>query len=789
MGYKRGMKTKLAERWTGLWMAVLFAGVALLVFRAALGEGATLLSSDDNVGLLSQAQRAREVSWGHPWQGETLWGMPDVEGLRPSFALLRAVDVRWFTNWFHALCLGLAGWLTALYLRGKGVGAAGAVFGGLTAFWTGTNLTLTFAGHVGKYGVMAFCALSLWALGKWGRSGRAAWGAAAGAAAGAMFLEQGDVALFCAALLAPVGAWEGWRAAGGRWDWRRLAAQFAPAAVAAGLLAGGAALSAAGSGVTDGVESQSEAERWEFLTQWSQPPAESLDMIAPGWMGWKSGDPDGPYRGALGRSEGWERTGQGFRNFRLETVYVGALPLFFAALALAEGWRRRKEEGGEGACAGMALLWGALGAAALVLAFGKYTPAYRAVAALPGFSAIRNPNKFMHFFQLAWGVLAGLGVLAASGMEGRRAKGWMWAGLGLAGLAGLGWVAVWAEGGTTAEARCKAFALGWCAASFALAGAAAGGLGGAFKGVAEGWKPVAGWICAAWVAVEAAWVLGPHFIQRMPEGYVAENGLTRFLEGAEAEGERAVLAGAAAGQGVWLTYLFPYRGIATVNVTQLPRPPADYLRFWRAVGDSLRQWELAGVRHVVTGAREAGAAVRELGGRAEAAWTGEGAAVLRLKSAAGRVEGVREWRRGTDEEALAGIAGGGWRAGEVAWVAEGGGLEGEGGACGEVRISEVTVRPGEIGFTAEAEGEGGLVRVAEDWHPGWRARVDGEERPVERCDFMFQGVWVEGGRHEVRLRYAPDGAGLKVQWAGLLVGALAWAWAAVASFRRKGNGL
>ena len=41
--------------------------------------------------------------------------------------------------------------------------SAGA-FGGLASFWTGTNLTLAYAGHIGKFGGLAFLALAVFAL-------------------------------------------------------------------------------------------------------------------------------------------------------------------------------------------------------------------------------------------------------------------------------------------------------------------------------------------------------------------------------------------------------------------------------------------------------------------------------------------------------------------------------------------------------------------------------------------------------------------------------------------------
>src|SRR5438046_5477330 len=46
----------------------------------------------------------------------------------------------------------------------------------------------------------------------------------------------------------------------------------------------------------------------------------------------------------------------------------------------------------------------------LILAFGRYAPVYRLVFALPYFSTIRNPIKFMHPFHLALLILFAYGL-------------------------------------------------------------------------------------------------------------------------------------------------------------------------------------------------------------------------------------------------------------------------------------------------------------------------------------------------------------------------------------------
>ncbi|MBR4190341.1 MAG: hypothetical protein IKQ55_10320 [Kiritimatiellae bacterium] len=851
--------------WQGaVWLA-LFAAVAVLVFRVVVPEGALLFSTDDNVGLMSMFKRMSESSLASRWQDGVLAGLPDVGGLRPSFALLREVSAEWFTNAFHGLCLALGAWLLALWGRGKGLRPAACALGAAVAFWTGTNLTLTYAGHVGKYGVMFFCALALWATGKWGRSGKVAWGAVAGAAAGAMFLEQGDVALFCAVLLLPVGVLEAWRAvkAGtggsarspGAW-----AKQLLPAGLAAVLLAGGAALATRGSGVTDGVEAQAPEAKWEFITQWSQPPAESVDFIAPGWAGWRSGDPSGPYWGRTGRDGAWERTGRGFMNFRLETVYVGALPLFFAVVGIVAAARGRKREW---------LLWTGVTAAALVLSFGKYTPLYRVVAALPGFGEIRNPNKFLHFFQLGWGVLAAVGLDAAMRMDAKQRRRWSWAGWGMAAAAALAAGHEWAGGAAESVklsaagwgpmgaviVRNKVFALWWCAGAFALAGAMVRGMGlesfpmigkkvsngwknpvaqGGFfqwlekkfpmvgKLFSNGWKVFLPWAGAALVVAEAAWLVGPHYIQTMPEGYVAGNPLSEHLQAERKGGRVALVSQDAPWYNQWLTYLFPHEGIPSLNVTQLPRPPADYAAWWRAVPDPVRQWQLAAVSHVLAHGSIAKRILEEpeLGWKfrldwayrpvqdADGAWGAESIpaesamaglesmpeAVLALRKPVARVQPASYWLESEDAEALRLLAAPDFVPGETVLLPPGsaeaaglGAARAAPSAKGRAAVEgEVELRPGVYKFAVEVAEAPALLRIAENFNAGWKCRIDGKAAPVLRADYLFMAVpLAEAGRHEVELRYAPGSAAVGLEAAGLALGLGAAAWLAVGAVRRK----
>ncbi|MEW6270959.1 MAG: YfhO family protein [Thermodesulfobacteriota bacterium] len=49
----------------------------------------------------------------------------------------------------------------------------------------------------------------------------------------------------------------------------------------------------------------------------------------------------------------------------------------------------------------------------------------------------------------------------------------------------------------------------------------------------------------------------------------------------------------------------------------------------------------------------------------------------------------------------------------------------------------------------------GLLVLTDTWYPGWRAEVDGGERPILRADYAFRAVALPAGTHRVVFRYQP----------------------------------
>ena len=56
----------------------------------------------------------------------------------------------------------------------------------------------------------------------------------------------------------------------------------------------------------------------------------------------------------------------------------------------------------------------------------------------------------------------------------------------------------------------------------------------------------------------------------------------------------------------------------------------------------------------------------------------------------------------------------------------------------------------------KVQSQGGRFVLAEQYFPGWRATIDGQEFPNQQWEGLFQSVIVPAGEHTVEFSYRPD---------------------------------
>ncbi len=428
--------------------AIVMCAVFLWIFWDVVARGRYFQPNDANLHSLLSWKTLMPGGllgvWNPDWLGMAGNPMPLLPNIIPTI-LFPGV---WCQVGAYVLNLALmmlaAGW----FLRARGVHGWPLALAMLAMGLSGHTITLISAGHLGKLGMMVFALLALAALDR--AIGRRSlfYFALAGAAAGAGFQQATDVMFMTMFLVAAFGLFrfvECWPSRTRRlFDasaWK-YAAQMTTGGIVLAAFCGLVALSVffmAFKTVMPGRENvtgEAPERKWEFATNWSLPPEEIIEFVAPGIFGNETGDPKAPYWGRMGQTLGWPQSRQGLANLRQHTVYLGAVQLCLAVLGIVFAVRRRRGVGGierttgqESSAVGEprpaeVFFWAAVWVMAVLLALGRYAPVYRLFYALPYASSIRCPAKFLHVVEIATVVLFAFGMQslwARWGQSGARA--------------------------------------------------------------------------------------------------------------------------------------------------------------------------------------------------------------------------------------------------------------------------------------------------------------------------------------------------------------------------------
>jgi hypothetical protein len=69
-------------------------------------------------------------------------------------------------------------------------------------------------------------------------------------------------------------------------------------------------------------------------------------------------------------------------------------------------------------------------------------------------------------------------------------------------------------------------------------------------------------------------------------------------------------------------------------------------------------------------------------------------------------------------------------------------------------VTVASPRPDAVDVATRSTGNALLV-VADAWHPGWTASLDGGEVPLMRTNYAFRGVAIPTGEHTIEMRFRP----------------------------------
>jgi len=797
------------KKYTSL-LVVLFVGSVLfaIIFNGYFSEQKVLMSTDALISHSNVSFSEMLHSIGPSWKSSPLLGSPRGGGASLAWITkgLFTSGILWNNLYYGLACLA-AFFVFSLYFIRRGFAMPVSVCCAIAAVWIGTNFTLIYPGHGHKPVVVLFFICSLFPVARTA-AGSIVHAVIWGACIGLMFVQQPDISLFFALFAGAYLVFRLWKEQGFKvLQWLKI---LVPAAAVAFLFAVGPLLSGYEHNVkgTAQMEGGDPSAKWDYVTQWSVPPNEVVDFVAPGYYGWRSGEPEGPYWGRTGRSPGWEKTKQGFRNFKLESTYIGFIPVGFAIFALFACRRsKRRAE---------ILFWAGAATIALLLSFGKYFPLYSLFYQLPVVNNIRNPNKFIQVFQVCLAVLAVYGFDAlwrsreedgSDGEKGKPVRLFFLSSLGALVVMGL-WALIatfgeqggidglvsqgWPREAADVIAQNKAASL-WHAVFMlaALTGVLAVFTFQRFSALARHRGVIAALLVLV-VAVDAI-KLSKHYIKEMPRSYIASNALTRFLEDNLGEDRVAFLSQQGI-DNVWITYLMPYNNIPTFNFTNMPRMANDYKDFLEAgQRNPVNMWRRAAVKYLL-GPTTAEKQLYSAGCRKVFSYglddAGHGEfrlvqhpdgpfSVYELQGSLPRYALFAASRKVQKQHLLSEVL---TNVNEV-YLPESSSLPvliGE-GQVGSINV--LSYRPGKVRLRVSTEVPA-ILRAADKFNPDWRATVDGKRVAVEPVDFICQGVAIPVGSHEVVLRYAPNRLYFCLQCLGmaLLLGAFTFV-----VLRRKGG--
>ncbi|MBI5394078.1 MAG: hypothetical protein HZA91_02150 [Verrucomicrobia bacterium] len=444
---KKKTKTDSEPREPSWPWALGLVGLVALVFWKCFFTGQLLMANDSPLAKFAREKRLLPQHFIGTWDTGYWLGQPGVIEAMPSNFLLCILSAESFARWIYPIQIAACAVLAFYWFRRMALGNFAAFFGSLVMTFAGAYFSYILPGHISKFEMTAFAVLALQCVTRAAETAR--WGDFiwSGVALGLAIVGAVDVGALMALLLA---AWfffsvaRRWAAAGDHLR-RNWVLGFLLLVLVSGVTVVPTLRMLAGAGLAKDMPGTAEAgdsseRNWNWATQWSYPPGEVVDLFAPGYHGWKTGDPQAPYWGALGRAaENYQFASPAdlikkvnnpqiasqfiqFWNFRFNSDFYGSATLVAVLLALAillarngasssaadpDDWRaawlaRRRPE---------LIFWLVVAAVALLTSFGRhFPPLFQLLHSVPPFNSMRNPNKLMIVLTPALAALAAIAM-------------------------------------------------------------------------------------------------------------------------------------------------------------------------------------------------------------------------------------------------------------------------------------------------------------------------------------------------------------------------------------------
>ncbi len=414
------------SKFGSLWFVLILLGVILAVlFGRSFVPGQTIFSNDGPIGtLIQQSRKLPEIFTGE-WSDLNSIGTRGG-GALPSISygilyLLGPVGFSKFDVPIALLVLGLGAWS---FFRQLKLAPIACVLGALAAMLNSGFFSAACWGVATHAITMGMAYFALAALADLQSRWRWVRVVAGGFAVGMAVMEGADIGALISMYIALYAMYQAWVTQ--ETPVKRIATgvvRVGLVAIFAGLLAAqtvSVMLETQIQGIAGtGQDTRSKEQRWDWATQWSFPKSETLSIVVPGLFGYRMDTLEGGnYWGAAGRDPAWDRyfaSGKqgpppnGFMRFSGGGAYAGILVTLVAVWAAAQALRK-KDSAFSTTDRRFIWFWAGTAFLALLFAWGRFAPFYQILYALPYFSTIRNPAKFLHFFSFALVILFAYGI-------------------------------------------------------------------------------------------------------------------------------------------------------------------------------------------------------------------------------------------------------------------------------------------------------------------------------------------------------------------------------------------
>lgn len=324
-----------------------------------------------------------------------LGGTPESAALRPQYYPLVIIDLftsqhRYF-GWRYIFAMFTAGYFMYLCVRSFGLHPLAALIAGAAYASAPAFLTFSQAGHYAKMTVIGLFPLMYWALNRGMDTRRIIYflilGGTVGIAIYSPHLQMAYFALWALGLLFL------YKLIRDIFRTRNTKTALYQTLLSAGAICLGLAIGAEGlipqywNTTTSSKRAVSEQnDGYEFASSWSLHPEEIFALVIPEFVGFDTNTTTHKY---------WGRNA-----FKINSEYVGIVPLFFAIFALSR--IRKKNQ--------IAFLLG-LFILAIAYALGAHTPLHKLFFHIvPGVSVLRAPGMIAFLFAFALCALGAYGL-------------------------------------------------------------------------------------------------------------------------------------------------------------------------------------------------------------------------------------------------------------------------------------------------------------------------------------------------------------------------------------------